>query len=227
MYLTRLPLNLHSRDVQRVLRDSHALHRTVMSCFPSDAGPCPRQQFGVLHRVEHRENHRAAEILVQSVVPPSIDRIPSTLLNGVAETTHLGPLLDKLTAGARFRFRLRANPTRKIMTKSSPEGARCNGKRVPVRGDAERLMWLSRKLSASGMRVVENDFGTWLLQVPDGRQYGRRRAENPTTHDAYVFEGLLEVVDPEMARQGVLSGIGPGKAFGFGLLSLAPIGRDG
>ena len=35
------------------------------------------------------------------------------------------------------------------------------------------------------------------------------------------FNGLLQVTDPEKLMQAVRNGIGPAKAFGFGLLSLA------
>jgi CRISPR system Cascade subunit CasE len=36
------------------------------------------------------------------------------------------------------------------------------------------------------------------------------------------FDGLLAIADPEAARGAVLAGIGKGKSYGFGLLSLAP-----
>jgi len=37
------------------------------------------------------------------------------------------------------------------------------------------------------------------------------------------YDGLLEVLDEERFRESLLSGIGPAKAFGFGLLSIAPV----
>ncbi|MBI4518088.1 MAG: type I-E CRISPR-associated protein Cas6/Cse3/CasE [Deltaproteobacteria bacterium] len=38
-----------------------------------------------------------------------------------------------------------------------------------------------------------------------------------------LYEGILEVTDPDHFRGTIISGIGPGKAFGFGLLSFAPV----
>lgn len=35
------------------------------------------------------------------------------------------------------------------------------------------------------------------------------------------FEGFLEVTNAESAEKAVLEGIGPGKGFGFGMISLA------
>jgi CRISPR system Cascade subunit CasE len=39
---------------------------------------------------------------------------------------------------------------------------------------------------------------------------------------AVRFEGVLAVTDPEVFRATVAAGIGSGKAFGFGLLSVGP-----
>ena len=37
------------------------------------------------------------------------------------------------------------------------------------------------------------------------------------------YDGILEITDPDKFRNTLLCGIGPGKAFGFGLLSVAPV----
>jgi CRISPR system Cascade subunit CasE len=40
-------------------------------------------------------------------------------------------------------------------------------------------------------------------------------------HQAVTFDGLLRVTDPEALLAALAGGIGSGKGFGFGLLSLA------
>jgi CRISPR system Cascade subunit CasE len=47
--------------------------------------------------------------------------------------------------------------------------------------------------------------------------------EQPKHFTAAMFEGLLTCVDPERLHTAVLNGIGRGKAFGMGLLSLATL----
>jgi len=37
-----------------------------------------------------------------------------------------------------------------------------------------------------------------------------------------LYNGLLEVTDPDLFHRALIRGIGSGKAFGFGLLSVAP-----
>jgi CRISPR system Cascade subunit CasE len=65
------------------------------------------------------------------------------------------------------------------------------------------------------VRILQDAF----LEVP------RRKKEGESARiqvQAVLFEGRLEVVDPEKARATLERGIGPGKALGLGLLSLAP-----
>ena len=37
-----------------------------------------------------------------------------------------------------------------------------------------------------------------------------------------IYEGLLEITNPSELRNAILTGIGPARAYGNGLLSLAP-----
>ena len=65
------------------------------------------------------------------------------------------------------------------------------------------------------------------LDVADGRtrdpvRRGRRDG-TAITFEGVRFDGLLRIVDDAAFRAGVIHGIGPDKAFGFGLLSFAPI----
>jgi CRISPR system Cascade subunit CasE len=39
-----------------------------------------------------------------------------------------------------------------------------------------------------------------------------------------MFDGLLRVSDPDVFRLTLQKGVGSGKAYGFGLLSIAPTG---
>jgi CRISPR system Cascade subunit CasE len=42
------------------------------------------------------------------------------------------------------------------------------------------------------------------------------------TFGSVLFEGVLQVTDPDGFRETLATGIGSGKAYGFGLLSIAP-----
>jgi CRISPR system Cascade subunit CasE len=220
MMLSRLVLNPHSRDVQRALGDSHAMHVRVMAMFPEAAGTSPRAAHGILHRLDRVEGRDTLILLVQSREPPDCARLPQGFLDPALgpdafATRALAPVLAAIEAGTHFRFRLRANTTRRIDTKSGPDGTRRQGRRVPVRGDDGRQSWLESRLGAHGFRLVGPS-----EQRAEGKTTGRGGGTT-RTHEGCLFDGIIEVVDAELARRAVTDGIGPAKAYGFGLLSLA------
>ena len=52
----------------------------------------------------------------------------------------------------------------------------------------------------------------------------QKAAGGPTiTVSVATFEGVLIVTDPENLRSALTAGIGPAKAYGCGLLTLAPL----
>lgn len=238
MYLSRLILNPRCRAVQNDLADCQAMHRTVMSLFGQVGGEGARAALGVLHRLEIDNHGGRLRLLVQSAERPDFTHLPANYLAATTEPNPECKPLDEayrsLRAGRTLRFRLLANPTRKIDTKSSPEGKRNNGQRVPLRHEKDQLAWLARKAEASGFRlrqVAASPPGEGTAQVPAVRASPAGRLGQPPrrtspgsriTVEAVLFEGLLEVTDAEALRAALAVGIGPGKAYGCGLLSVAP-----
>lgn len=227
MYLSRVQLDIQNHRVRRDLADLHEMHRTVMSCLPPDLGESARAGGGVLWRLERPVSGRQPVLLVQSALPPDWSRLPvGYSVDRDEGVRSLEPLLGILRPGLRFRFRLCANPTRKIDTKSGPDGKRRHGRRVPVRGDDGCLAWLIRKAAQAGFSVggsvEEASRAVVVRQLGDAR--GRRGGdERPITLRAVQFDGVLTVHDPELLRAALDTGVGPGRAFGCGLLSLAPM----
>ena len=58
--------------------------------------------------------------------------------------------------------------------------------------------------------------------IPEGRQRCGKEGHRDGEFLAVRFDGLLAVTDPALFRNTLQTGIGSAKAFGFGLLSLAP-----
>jgi CRISPR system Cascade subunit CasE len=120
-----------------------------------------------------------------------------------------------LAPGQRLAFRLRANPTAKHWRE---EGGELKARRDPLMREEEQRAWLERKGAAGGFGVLH------LTIADEGTLRGRTAGD--TRHAlrfrAVRFEGVLEVLDPDQLWLTVQNGIGSGKSFGFGLLSLAP-----
>ncbi|MBI5248089.1 MAG: type I-E CRISPR-associated protein Cas6/Cse3/CasE [Desulfomonile tiedjei] len=125
----------------------------------------------------------------------------------------------RLRPGDLVRFRLMANPTRKTQDGSS------NGKRKRVEPTLKaHADWLSRKLrEAAGSPICIETF------VP-GWAHGWRTKYEPQPGQrmqwwSVLFEGIFRLQDPSVLKQLLECGVGSAKAFGFGLLSVAPVQR--
>ena len=232
MYLSRVSLALACPLVRRDMSDCHAMHRTIMSAFPQ-APPHQdaRAVFAVLYRLE---TFRGAELLVQSLLEPEWRHLdPSYFESGGAQgqnpvSKRIDEQYSSLREDLALTFRLRANPTRKIGTVSGPNGEHRNGRRVPLFGEAVQLDWLERKAMLGGFSLARVEVGSPvpdIRDIQDPRVTGRKGARGQgsrLTFNPVTFEGRLQITDAGLFRETLHRGIGPGKAYGFGLLSIAP-----
>ena len=246
LFLSRLELNRRNRLVHQEIADSQAFHRRLLDAFPrldGEQANAARAVHGILYRLDARRGDAGAVIaLVQSVTEPDWSVLPPGYLHdegwdgwaGGAEVA-VKPTADRyrtLQAGDAFRFRLRTNPTKKIHTTEEtktagkrPTGS--NGTRKPLIRD-ELPGWLARKAEQHGFHVLD------ASDQPDpvsGKEQvgwkGTRPGRQRLTHAAVLFEGVLRITDAERFRSALWQGIGSGKAYGFGLLSIAPVARRG
>lgn len=229
MYLSRMILNPRDRRVRRDLADPGEMHRTLLHAFVPEAEPTAfRARHGVLFRIEPRAAGGTPVVLVQSVTEPDWSRLAALdtyfLHNGEKnpDTKAVAGHYDSLAEGQVLQFRLRANPTRKIDTKTRPDGTKSNGKRVPLREPDALAAWLWRKGERGGFAPAGNPC-TSVRANPEQDVTARRDGnKSAMTFGSVLFEGRLRITDPEAFRRTLQTGVGPGKAFGFGLLSVAP-----
>jgi CRISPR system Cascade subunit CasE len=224
LYLSRLRLDPRQRDVQRALADCHLLHQRLMGVFPTAMTANARAEFGLLYRVDIDERSGIPTLIVQSTVSPDWTHLARLgLLGGelVPETKDVSSAYAAIAPPARLRFRLRANPTRRVHASHAPTD-RLAGKRVEVRDEEGQRDWLERKGEQGGFRL-----GAYHVRQGDvlgKKQGGWKRGDDHTRHLTFataVFDGVLEVADAPSFVQALRQGIGPGKAYGFGLLSVA------
>jgi CRISPR system Cascade subunit CasE len=131
-----------------------------------------------------------------------------------------------IECGKRFRFRLLANAVKRARRQSmhrdgKPIQEKWAGKRIGINGDEKSLRyWIDCRAGDAGFAVEE------LTLAHPGYAYASK------THEAGAgrrlrsvrYEGMLKITDADKFRQALAHGIGPAKAFGFGLLSIAPAG---
>lgn len=247
IYLTKMILNAQSRQVWNDLGNLQNLHRTISSAFPKienqDGLPhherkTPRKEFNLLHRLDFDRRSGKAVLLVQSRVKPDW----SFLGEGYAKEIKCKAVHEQYAAienGKMLLFRLQANPTKRIGQnyqhpdeKKREEFTRKfrdekNRRRISVNTDTERIEWLKRKGAGAGFRLAKVQIKTDVenvAAVAQSKIKSRRKAgEEAMTFGSVVFEGVLEITDAEKFQAALVSGIGSGKAYGFGLLSVAPV----
>jgi CRISPR system Cascade subunit CasE len=234
MYLSRLLLDPRRRDVQRDLSDVHALHQRLLAAFPQRASsePGARAQFGVLYRLDERASG-APQVLVQSHDQPNWKALPGGYLPDRPDNPACRAIDDfyaALEPGMVLRFRLRANPTRRVFQLKDGEDPKWRGKRVELQGDDNWLAWLQRKGEQHGFLLPGGPTQPAYADVritDEGKLQGRgaqQAGPERLTLAAVRFDGRLAITDIDRFRAALATGIGSGKAYGFGLLSVARLG---
>jgi CRISPR system Cascade subunit CasE len=210
LWLTRIILNPHSREAHRDSRNAVELHYRVMKLFPDNLGDQARQQLGILFRAE--ETPQGSYVLVQSRTRPDLTALPPHYAQ--ADSRPLTPLLDALRPGLPVRYRIDASAIRKPRkTTQELYGLKPI---VALTGPAA-VEWWKNQAEQAGLKL-DTVHATRLDAATGIKAQGKQRIHNARTR----FEGNALISDPEPLRQRVEEGIGRGKAYGCGLLSIAP-----
>lgn len=243
MYLSRLVLNSRNRNVRHDLADCHGMHRTLMAAFPevsvNDMGA--RSACGLLFRVEYDRQTGVPVIYAHSRLEPDWARLPGRYLasdrSGRKNPVYkdVREAYSTITEGQKLVFVLTANPTRKTGTSLKSERLagvpKSNGRRVYISDPGEQLEWLRRKAEQHGFEVVSVDAENGIPDATADREVTMRGWKNVGNGEGRVtltlrgctFRGRLRVTNRSRFLDAISNGIGSGKAYGFGMLSVAPI----
>jgi CRISPR system Cascade subunit CasE len=207
--LARIQLNTRSRDVQRDLRDATQMHKTLMRLVPDHLGDAPRRSAGLLFRVE--ETDHGVTLLVQATTPLDATGMPAGY--GHTEIKDLTPMFRALRKGLAVRYRIVVNPVKRERLPLELKDQR--GKVIPLSGvDADQ--WWARRATEAGLHL--NTLHATPLDP------ARPRGENAPAmrHSLIRYDGTATTTDPDALTVALRAGIGRGKSYGAGLLSLAP-----
>lgn len=250
IFLTKIILNPKCPQVRRDLGNPQELHRTVSKGFsevenqahlPKHLQETPRNKFNILHRLEIDNRRGRAILFIQSSVKPDWSFLAGDYADELkCKAVH--EQYSKIENGMTLVFRLQANPTKRIGGKyehpDEKKRAEFTAKfrddkkrrRISMNKDEDRIEWLTRKGLEAGFRLtnikvaltVEN-----VASVAEGKINFRKEKSSPNlTFGSVIFEGVLQVTDAEKFQEALKTGIGTGKAYGFGLLSIAPAGEN-
>ncbi|MET7495042.1 type I-E CRISPR-associated protein Cas6/Cse3/CasE [Streptomyces sp900116325] len=215
LWLTRIQPNLRHRDVRRDLASAVGMHHRLMMLFPDDLGPTARNHLGVLFRIEDAAGPtRSPQILLQSHQRPDPNRLPAAY--GTTTTKDISALIGLLTTGLAVRYRIDANAVRKPgHTTRAATGAKAV---IPLSGADADEWWARQAEERSGLKLTSTH-STPLIAARGERHQDKRQIKHARTR----FEGTAVITDHTTLQQRILEGIGRGKSYGCGLLSLAPL----
>jgi CRISPR system Cascade subunit CasE len=233
-YLSRIYLNPLRTGAQNLLRNPQRMHAAVL-------GGLSRQPVTerVLWRLETSAHRASLLVLTQST--PSWEHLIEQAGWAAADEPQAlvrsyQPLLDRAERGREYRFRLRANPVGATRTPQKPSEAqrhrleaaeRPRGVRVAHRTAAHQLQWLTDRVGKWGFSIPPTTDGPpdvrlgergRMVFTKSGATSGRRVVIQTAT-----FDGRLRIEDPELAQASLLDGVGAARAYGCGLITLAPI----
>lgn len=247
-YLSKIPINPRRRSAVRLLANPHAIHAAIQAGIA--AQPINER---LLWRLETANPHQPILLVLTQSTPDwhhLVDQAgwPDSP-HGQALTRSYTPLLAQLAVGREFAFRVTASPVHNTKTpdkltaaqqaaiESDPDKRR-RGFRLGHRTTAQQLGWFLQRTPRAGFTIP---------QTPTSSTAPQTDADHPPTHDVIIsarntqrfrkkpsnkhpvvlttatFEGRLRITDTEAIRHTLLNGLGPGKAYGCGLLTLAPL----
>jgi CRISPR system Cascade subunit CasE len=226
MFLSKVTLNPRHRLTYRLVSDLYAQHRFVMTAFPDGKGTEDKSKGtqsnqGVLYRLETLSQSDVFFFLVQSLTAPDWTKTETLHPNMVCRAESKE---DRRTysEGGRYRFRLRASPTICKVNRDA-EGVRQKPQRTGLFAEEEQRAWLVRTGERCGFRIVPEA----VLITPRGKREGQKppgmdeRQGHTITCFTVDYDGILIVTDTERFLASLREGVGRGKAWGCGLLSLA------
>jgi len=209
MFLSRIELNPKRFETRKAFASPQIFHAAVEGCFDEQ-----REKTRKLWRIDKLDGR--LYLLVLSPEIPDFTRFSAQFCSEetMGETKSYARHLTRIQEGQRLRFRLRANPVHSAPDKKDKSG---RGKVFAHVTIEQKLEWLRKKAPACGFMLTEG--GVEIVET--GRmRFWRTAKKRAVEIDYAVFEGELEVTDPERFTEALIRGIGRAKAYGCGLMTV-------
>jgi CRISPR system Cascade subunit CasE len=216
------------------------MHAAIESAFaPEASGENSRS----LWRLEAGRDDLKLYLLSERI--PSLEHLQEQAGWANEETWESRPydtMLSRLQIGQQYGFRLTANP---VHTVTNEQGIKRKLAHVTV---AQQAKWLADRGESIGVRFLSSVDGSSAepagshkaeaqevevssviadaVLVSQRETLRFRRGDQHVTLARAQFDGKLEVTDATRLRDALTKGVGRAKAYGCGLLTLAPIGRS-
>lgn len=218
MYLSRVELDIKHRDTMIALINPQKIHGAVENSFPGER----RRRLWRLDQLSGK-----LYLLILSEEKPNLQGLVAQFgMNDYSssQTKLYDTLLDRIQSGSIWRFRLTANPThRRLDALGRDENGRFKRGKVQACSTLRfQEEWLLQQSKNHGFALHKDAFAVvdshWLNFT---KEKGRGMEISLL---AVTYEGILRVTDLESFRKTLIKGIGRGKAYGLGLMTIISTG---
>ena len=213
MYFSKITPDIRRQSVRRLLGNRQALHAAVESVQDDTVGR--DTQGRLLWRLE--TSGASATLYILSPGVPNLASLGYRLAAGPdTQIRDYTPLLERLDGGQEYRFRLMANP---IVAVHSGDG---KARRVSLMVWSRQIQWLLDRAVAHGFEIPTAGAEPQVQTVDTGMLTFRRGGQ-PVRLAVCTYEGVLRVKDRDALVRTLTCGIGHGRGYGLGLITLAPV----
>lgn len=221
MFLTRFQINPARRGARKLLSSPHAMHAAVRAAF---AKPEDHERSGT-RTLWRLDTPTTATVYLYIVSPgrPDLTHLVEQAGWPTTETwvtRDYDGLLSSLRPGQQWAFRLTANPAHSGRKTADAKDTQ----RFGYLREKEQAGWLVDRAARHGFALATQQDGRPNLRLHRRQTQTFKRGMGAVTLTTVMYDGILQVTDADALRQALTSGIGHAKAYGCGLLTLAPAG---
>lgn len=211
MYISRVKLDCTKRKTMIALSAVQKIHGAVEACF---TGEKQRK----LWRLDNLNGD--LYVLIVSKTSPNLLEFNNQFGflgdNKCIETKSYDRFLGKIENGSKWRFRLTANPTWSSFKKKGERGEVVAHSTIDY-----QKKWLIDHAENNGFSVNEDEFDVVSKRWLSFRHKGDKCAKVSIL--SVTFEGNLLITDNTRFVEVMKNGIGRGKAYGNGLITVIPV----
>ena len=223
MYLSRVEIDFDNRMKTRKLTHLGAYHEWVERSFPEDFELGNRTR--KLWRID-RLNDKYYLLIVSENKPvivsednPEKEGLERYGVSGTGQVKDYDKFLNSIKTGGKMRFRVKLNTVKADSQEGKKAGLK-RGRLFPIVNQEELVRFLIDRSKKNGFKVEEDDF----VVVEKGFEKLQKKNMKPLDLAMATYEGNLVVTDEEKFIKTLTEGIGKKKAYGFGMMTVIPIG---
>lgn len=213
MYLSRVLLDIRRRSTMTAMAKPSVFHGAIESSFQ------PYSQDRLLWRLDELRGQNYLLLLSRS--EPDLSGLAKQFGQegeNAFQTKDYEALLQRVMPRDSWHFRLAANPTRSIKNMPDEQG---RGSVVAHVTRQQQREWLLARAEKYGFALSPDNFDVVRSEWKEFRKHeGQHHA---VSFKMALYEGVLTIVDQELFRAALVNGIGRSKAYGCGLLTIAPL----